>query len=839
MRVLALLLLTSGAPALAQTVPAPAPVEAPVVPPVAAPGATADGADDVVVEDEEIVVTAGRAVPRGSVIGDIAPEVSLSPADIRGLGVSNLAELLEEISPLTGSIQGRGGGGAPVVLLGGRRISSFREIRDLPPEAVVRVDVLPEEVALKYGYRPDQKVVNFVLRRRFEAITAEAETLQATAGGRQAYEVDLNYLRIADGSRLSFDTEYEHTTPLFETSRRLVEADPDRTLLAETDAVKLNATYNRSILGNVSATLTAELDGQDSLAGLGRATDGSQRLQRDSATRNAQLNYALNGDIGSWQWSANGGYGRDQSIVRTDRDTGSGVGRDRAKSVAQTFETEATANGNLFALPAGDVAATIKAGATRRTIASDSLRAGVTTAADLSRDQGNIQANLDVPILDDSPVGSLSANFNGLVDRLSDFGTLTTLGYGINWEPLRAVRLIASVTEEAGPPSIQQLGNPVIATPNVRVLDVTTGETVDVIRIEGGNPGLVADSRRVIKLGLTVKPVRDTDLTLLANYTDTRIDNPTASFPTATPEIEAAFPDRFERDSDGRLFRIDSRPVNFASSRQRQLRWGFNWSQPIKAPPPRGADGQVLTPEQIEERRAARRAAAGAGGGVPGGPGADGAGAGGPGGAGAGPGGGRRERGPGGPGGGGGPRGGGGFGGGGFGGGGFGGGGGRINVSLFHSWRFEDSILIRQGVPVLDLLDGSATGGRGGQPRHAIELRAGVNRGGLGARLNVDWQAATRVRADPANPVPQPQDLRFGSLTTVDLRLFADLGAQRSLVRRVPFLRGSRVTLVVDNLLNQRLDVRDGSGVSPIGYQGALLDPLGRSVRVSFRKLFF
>lgn len=792
MRIAVLLLLSASWPAFAQVPPPPPP---------------ASEADDLAAEMEaeemaEDIVVTGRSKPIGSVIGDIEPEVTLSTRDIRAYGASNLAELLEELAPLTGSIQGSGG--QPVTLLGGRRISSFREIRDLPPEAVLRVDILPEEVALKYGYRADQKVVNFVLRRRFQAVTAELETRQATAGGRQNYEADVNYLRIARGSRLSIDAEYERSNPLFEDERDLIEADPDRTLLSASDAVKLNGSYNRTILGNVSATLSAEIEGKDTRAALGRALDDSQRLLRDGRTRTGNINYALNGDLSDWRWSLNGGYVRDWSTTLTDRDIDAGgVRRDRAESVTQTIDSEGTASGELFDLPAGAVAATFKAGFNLRDIASESTRGGVFTATDLSRNQASGQANVDVPLFDDSPIGTLSANANGTVEQLSDFGTLTTLGYGVNWEPIDEVRLIASMTHEDGAPSIQQLGNPVLVTPNVRVLDVTTGQTVDVTRIEGGNPNLLANNRRVMKLGLTVNPIPDTNLTILANYTDTRIDNPTASFPTATPEIEAAFPDRFERDADGTLLRIDSRPVNFARSERRQFRWGFNWSETLEAPPRTDADGQPLTPEQIEERRNARRdarqTARRAGG--------DGAQ--------------RRGR-------------------GGRGGRDFGGGRqGRIQLGVFHNWRLEDTILIRPGVPELDLLGGSATGGRGGQPRHEIELRAGYSRNGLGARLNVDWQSGTSVRADPASGAASPQDLTFGALTTVNLRLFADLSQQRSLVRSVPFFQGSRVTLAVDNLFDQRIDVRDATGATPIGYQPDLLDPLGRSIRLSFRKLFF
>ena len=76
--------------------------------------------------------------------------------------------MLEALAPQIGSAQGRGGG-APDPALNGQRISGFRELRDIPTEAISRVEILPEEVALKYGYRADQKVVNIVLRQRFRS----------------------------------------------------------------------------------------------------------------------------------------------------------------------------------------------------------------------------------------------------------------------------------------------------------------------------------------------------------------------------------------------------------------------------------------------------------------------------------------------------------------------------------------------------------------------------------------------------------------------------------------------------------------------------------------------
>ena len=42
----------------------------------------------------------------------------------------------------------------------------------------------------------------------------------------------------------------------------------------------------------------------------------------------------------------------------------------------------------------------------------------------------------------------------------------------------------------------------------------------------------------------------------------------------------------------------------------------------------------------------------------------------------------------------------------------------------------------------------------------------------------------------------------------------------------------------IENLLNDRIDVRDRLGRVPNRFQAAYLDPLGRSVRLGLRKLF-
>jgi iron complex outermembrane receptor protein len=843
------LLAGTASPVLAQEAPPPEPAVAPPAQdpaPGTQPARTEAQATDPDAElDEEegetIVVTGQRQ--RGAVIGDIPPEVQYDRREIRALGAGSLTELLDAIAPQTRSGRGRDEGGRPVILLNGRRISGFSEIRNIPPEAIERIDVMPEEVALKYGYRADQRVVNFVLRRRFKAYTTELESGLATEGGRESYGAELNYLQLNRTGRINLAAEYNHSGRLLESERDIVQAEPVagielgrfRTLLPETDQLSLNGTLNRPLSDDISATLNGSFDVNSSTAllGLPRPSLTPPGLRRESDSHAGHVGLSLNGTLAPWQWSFTGNLDRSASETETQTSTGT----DRSRSISQAGTAELVMNGPLFDLPGGAVTASARAGFDARGLDSATERAGIVTLRDLSRTRENAQVNIDVPIASRrravlSPLGNLSANFNAEIEHLSDFGTLRTLGAGLNWSPVSQLSLIASVTDEDGAPSMQQLGDPVLSTPGVRVFDFVRGETVEVTRIDGGNPALTADNRRVWKLEANLRPLADKDLTLTANYTSSRIVDAISAFPAATAEIEAAFPDRFQRDSSGRLLLVDTRPVNFARVDRSELRWGVNLTLPIGPQPQpgqgrgrfgRGGQGAAGAPgAPAPEGQAQPR---GQGQGTP--PAAQGEG-------------GSRQGGGGGRGGFGGGRG--GFGGGGFrGGGGFGGrgaGAGRLQLAFYHTWHFTDKVLIRPGVPELDFLDGSAGSSRGGRPRHELEFQAGLFKNGLGARLTANWQSATFVRGGPVAGGGTGDDLFFDDFATVNLRLFADLGLQ-PIAREHPFLRGMRVSLSIDNLLDSRQQVHDRLGATPLSYQPGYLDPLGRSVRLSVRKLFF
>ncbi|MFA4894439.1 TonB-dependent receptor [Brevundimonas sp.] len=915
-----LLVTTALSGLMAGVIQAAPPQQAPQTPPATPPAATRPAAaDDSAYDLGTVVTTTSR--PRGSVNSDIPPDVTLTAEQIQAYGASNIAELLTYLEPLTRSSRGRADG-QPVLLVNGRRISGFQEIMGIPSEAIERMEILPEEVALEYGYRADQRVVNFVLKADFRSITGELTGRAPTQGGRSTAEVKGNILRIAGATRWSMDAEYERSTPLYESERDIVrdpgstpydltgnisgvpygaEIDPAlsaqvgstvvvnpvpvsgapsiasfagvagdprtgdlgawRTLLSASERSTVRGSMKRDINGTTQGTVSGSLQNVSSRSFNGlpgvvltlpdgnpfspfaddvlvyRYLDDADALGRETDTLTGRIAGVLDGYIGEdWRWTLTGSYDR----VETDTLTGRGFGTtpfqtrltandptanpfaalapadftrlpdDTADSVSQVLAAELVLNGDVLDLPAGGVSSTFTFGADTRSLDSTSVRSGVTTERSQSRDRFNGQASFGIPIASRRTgvfpaLGDLSANFNVGYEELSDFGGLSTLGFGVNWSPIEPLSLLVSYTDEHGAPSISQLNDPTISTPNTPVFDFATGQTVLVSRIDGGNPNLNSDNRTVWKLGATLKPWSGTDFRLSSTWTYSLTEDAIAAFPTLTPDLEAALPGRFVRDAGGNLVSFDARPLNFDRFERQDIRTGFNYSRAFgqanpNATPLPGMPGGARPPAGGTTTMVIRQGGDG--------PGGDGPRPGG---------GGTQVRMGGGPGGGGGMQ----------------PGQGRFNLSIYHTVRLQDEIVIADGLPILDLLDGSATGSRGGTSRNEIQAQAGVFRNGKGAFLNANWREGTRVDGGTG------PDLAFSDLATLNLNVFIDLGGQAGWVAKYPWLKGSRLNLGVQNIFDSRLEVTSSAGDAPLNYQPDYLDPQGRTISLTFRKILF
>lgn len=77
--------------------------------------------------------------------------------------------------------------------------------------------------------------------------------------------------------------------------------------------------------------------------------------------------------------------------------------------------------------------------------------------------------------------------------------------------------------------------------------------------------------------------------------------------------------------------------------------------------------------------------------------------------------------------------------------------------------------------------------------------------------------------------------LRFGSLATINFEVFSEL---TRILPQEHWASNARLSLRVANVTNRRQRVTDSFDATPVNYQPAYLDPVGRTVVLELRKVF-
>ena len=155
-----------------------------------------------------------------------------------------------------------------------------------------------------------------------------------------------------------------------------------------------------------------------------------------------------------------------------------------------------------------------------------------------------------------------------------------------------------------------------------------------------------------------------------------------------------------------------------------------------------------------------------------------------------------------------------------------------LQLSANHTVVFSDTIVIRPGLDRVDLLGGGAIGIGGGRLRHQVDGTAAITKGGLGARIGVTWRGPSTLKSQISGVT---DTLRFSPVFLFNLRAFADM---KQVFPRSKMARGLRLSVDVINLTNDRQRVRDSFGNTPLQYQRAYRDPIGRTIEFEIRKVF-
>ncbi|MGI8367370.1 TonB-dependent receptor domain-containing protein [Sphingomonas paucimobilis] len=794
----------------------------------------------------EVTVT-GKRIP-GSVIGAVEPVAILDAQAIEALGAPNLAELLKRVKSLSSSA----GGSDPVMLLNGRRISGFGEFQNLPYEAMERIEVLPEQEAARFGYPPTVRVMNFITKKQFRAITVQLLPGTTTGGGGQTNMTEITSTRIDGPRRLTFNLSHFRHNPVLQSERDVL-SDPEtlfattgnvtgvggasldpaldrlagravtlagvpvdpaaraslaayattpvavtdlgpyRTLIPRTDIIhaetglasplgkavsgslvlSMDATQNRGLNGLAPATLRVP-GGSGTLpftedALLYRYLPGSVLRQRTTSMA-LHAGGTLTGDVRRWTWAVTGNY--DRLVSRNSSETGAPLdalqaaidaGGDpmapvdpaiaaqrlvnRSRSTSDTLGIKATANGPIARLPAGEAQLTVTTDYSRIDSQATSNLALSNLGADpgVGRTMRGASVNATVPIAS-AREGSLS--FLGEMQLSGMAGVSQVSDFG-----RLSTSNLGLVWSPFKPVQLQASVNVAQAAPAVTqlVAPVLTTPNTPFFDYVTGRSTLVTT---LSGGNPDLAPERRRVMTLGVAVQPIKDKNIRLSvdyldtwIDNQAASLGGATP-AFQRAFPD-LFRRDALG-QLISVDLRPVNLAFEQERKLRMTVDLEATlGKAPPPPAAPPAPDAAKTAP-----PP-----------------------RPPK----------PR-------------------WRMRMSATTNYRLEDRLSLRDGGPVLDLLDGATLSGTGGRPRWDTELNGSIGYGLANLGLYGRVQGPTRIRSDIA-----ASDLRFSGRTWLVLYSFIDT---HKIVDK-PWTKGLMLHVTVENLLNDRINVTDRDGRTP------------------------
>ncbi len=162
----------------------------------------------------------------------------------------------------------RRNGGRPFsIIINGRRLSDISDLREVPLEALAEVEILPTTSASKYGFPVTDQILNLVLKEHFAAISADAGARVPTEGGGKTGNAALRYINIEKERRFNASASWQGTEALAARDRRHLLEDgaddsvltPYRSLLPSSRILALTAGLATPV-GSVSFNISGSLN---------------------------------------------------------------------------------------------------------------------------------------------------------------------------------------------------------------------------------------------------------------------------------------------------------------------------------------------------------------------------------------------------------------------------------------------------------------------------------------------------------------------------------------------------------------------------------------------------
>jgi hypothetical protein len=804
-------------------------------------------------QDGDVIVVIGERLP-GSVDTDAMPLEVLDVDRIRAFGASNLADLLEQIESKTKSDAGRLNQG-PVLLVNGRRLSGAADFAALPPEAILRIEIYPEKVALEQGFSAGQRVVNVVLQKTFSATTAEIRAVGSTANAFGDQFADASLFQINGDSRVNISARFAHNSGILAGERGIfVRREIPlsvRGVITGFSGQEIDPTLS-ALAGKIITMVEVPVNGR-SLADFAAATTQIDSALHDRRTiiptsENFGINASIARPIGrETNFSVSFG-----SSFSTTRDM---LGLSPVKlliapmttalpfsgpvSLTKVFDPALSAKGSGKTANVG-LALTGKLGAWTwstdvkwiKSANSYQAKRGI-DALELQRlvNQGTdpLVTNTDIPTLSNDS----SRYFSGLLSYETIVGGAlfdlpagqlgTKFQVGGDWEDSSGY---SRVDGDSSAVSLSRRRLGVAATIELPITswerDVLSklGDLSMTVRVANR---WISDVGRLPNWTISFNWSPLPQLNIASTWIDQK-EAPTLlqlGAPTQVAPQRVVYD--FVRKDTVLASVISGGNSNLQSEQRRDFRLQVNWkpitnaelnlfvvyvnirasNSSVSAPlfteavenslpglVVRDVNGRIISIDQRNFNSAIERSEqlswsvnySSPRGSQPSS--------------------------------------------------------GSWSFVFNHRLRLRDERTLRNGLPVLDYLNGAAFSFRGGIPRHEIESELALSQGGKGIRLSGIWRAGSKIIDENYVATTARSGLNFSPTLNLNFRAYIDLGQLSKNLKLMTWFKSTRLTLKVNNFLNNVMKVRDADQRTPLSYQRGYLDPYGRTLEISLRKQF-
>jgi len=519
-----------------------------------------DLASPVTLEDVEIIARRGAA--------KLPPVVELDGRQIDAIGAWDISEVLNHLDDIYG------GQGEPLILINGRLVPLPSVYGGFPPDAAVRVEVLPPEAAGLYGGRAGQTVYNLVLQPRYSNVDLGLGGVAPTQGGTEAVRLNGQRGAIAGMNSHQLRLAINHDTGLNYGDRNLDDLEAEReqaglSLRPRVSSLELGGMAMRTlggwgVVGNLSLRAS---EAQSTFAAQGTANDSRNDNQGGS------LSVGVSGQALGWQVNADMA-----GSLNLNRQSGWIESENRSRSLGLNLN----ANRQLFTLPSGDVRAHLRLGL--QGSRSEAQRDGIRTASDSQSTQ--LQARLNLPLIKAAEtgwgrMGAVQADI-ALGRQAADGHQGEDSSLSLAWQPQPKLRLNLGLSHSQSGAVEAMRSLPVTYGVPRTVYDFKRGEAVEILPLIGGNPDLTGPQQQGQTASFFAGPFGSWQWSANLNYNRNRSTNGLSSLGDLTEEVQALFPERFVRSPDGGLLEVDYRPFNIGKALSENLGVNLSLALPIE-----------------------------------------------------------------------------------------------------------------------------------------------------------------------------------------------------------------------------------------------------------------